>query len=331
MLVLVTDQTAKQAEGWREVSTMAPLRDRTVLFWRDACRSADGADVRNLAMFLYARRPKTIIVIDSRPGREVVARFGRGLSQHAKLCCVYFNVGTDGRGAHFARLASPFAMALTDNEPTAETLRRLYGPIADKGIAVLPARVAPAPDVVFATRLAARRAHVGLAMRSHRWVWISRTERLEGTSILAALAKMRPNDRFDIFGPMTTDLRTLDLDVANVVHNGTLMDISAADFAAYDGFVFTGLSEGPPHVVLEMSQHAIPMILADAGGVLDDRAAIFVRHAGQATAFAEALDRVIGLTSDQAVEMVTAARSQVTARHAPERHARRVAELFAGS
>jgi len=212
----------------------------------------------------------------------------------------------------------------------ADAVRRAIGRAKELGACVLALRNA--------SHIGRIGTYAELAARPHRWVWISRIEVFKGTGILAALATMRPEDRFDIFGPIATDLPGLGLDLANVVHLGSLMDISEVDFAVYDGFVFTSLSEGMPNIVLEMSQHAIPMIVADVGGLrdtLDDTAAIFVRHAGSesatADAFAAALDRVIDFTMDQAVEMVVAARKQVTASHAPGIHARRVAELFAAS
>lgn len=338
-LVLVTAQTAEEAQGWQKLSILPPLKQATVVFWRDAFGSFGDTNPATLARFLLALRPERIIVINSELGLEALARFGRGLSQFAQLACAYFSISKNAigapYGARFPRRTLPFALALTDNEPMAETLIRLHGEIKGPGIAVLPSRLPPVHEATFRARLAARRARsITLAAR-RRWVWLSRVEPHKGTAILAELAKARPDDQFDIYGPHQADPHCLGLAIRNITIKGTLPDVSDADFSAYDGFLFTSLFEGMPNIVLEMSQHAIPMVLAEVGGLrgtLDDTAAIFVRH-GNSTeesmrAFSEALDRLAAMSSEQVADMATAAHHQVRARHSPEAHARRVAMLF---
>lgn len=339
-LVLVTSQTAEEAQGWQKLPILAPLKQAMVLFWRDACGSFGGANPATLARFLLALRPERIIVINSDVGLESVARFGRGLSQFAQLACAYFSISKNALGApygaRFPRRTLPFAMALTDNEPMAETLTRLHGEIQGPGIAVLPSRLVPVEKATFSARLVARRARPITPGTGRRWVWLSRVEPHKGTAILAELAKMRPDDQFDICGPHQADPHSLGLGLRNIALKGTLPDVSDADFSAYDGFLFTSLFEGMPNVVLEMSQQAIPMVLAEVGGLrgtLDDTAAIFVRH-GNSTeesvkAFSAALDRLAAMSTEEAANMAAAAHRQVLARHSPEAHAQRVALLFA--
>lgn len=337
-LVLVTAQTAEEAQGWQELSILAPLKQAMVVFWRDACRSFGGTNPATLARFLNALRPDRIIVINSDVGLEAVARFGRGLSQFSRLACAYFSISKNAigapYGARFPRRTLPFAMALTDNDPMAETLMRLHGEIQGPGIAVLPPRVPPADDARFAARLRSRARPI-TAGAGRRWVWVSRVEPYKGTAILAELAKVRPADRFDIFGPHQADPHSLGLGLRNITLKGTLADVTKADFSAYDGFLFTSLFEGMPNVVLEMSQQAIPMVLAEVGGLrgtLDDTAAIFVRHGNNTKesvkAFSAALDRLAAMTAEEAATMVTAAHHQVLARHSPEAHAQGVATIF---
>ncbi|TCG02824.1 hypothetical protein BZM27_52990, partial [Paraburkholderia steynii] len=74
--------------------------------------------------------------------------------------------------------------------------------------------------------------------------------------------KIASADTFHLFGPIQEDLKDLGLDLPNIHHEGILPSVAAADFGAYDGFVFTRMFEGMPNIVLEMSQHAIPLILA---------------------------------------------------------------------
>jgi glycosyltransferase involved in cell wall biosynthesis len=164
---------------------------------------------------------------------------------------------------------------------------------------------------------------------------VSRIEPWKGTEILAALARRRPDDAFDLHGPLEQPLGALGLDLPNIRHRGTLADVSEADFSAHDGFLFTSLVEGMPNIVLEMSQHAIPLVLADVGGLRDtlgEDAAIFVPHGVRpedtAAAFDAALDRLLAMSSAEAATMLRTARAQVLARHSPQAHAHRVAALF---
>lgn len=338
-LVLVTVQRAEEAQGWQELSALAPLKQATLLFWRDACGSSGALNPALLARFLTALRPKRVIVINSDVGLEAMARFGRGLSQFARLACAYLSISKSAiappYGAHFARRTLPFAMALTDNDHMAETLTRLHGEIQGPGIAVLPPRLHRADDARFTVRLAARRARPITAGAGRRWVWVSRVEPYEGTAILAALAKARPADQFDIFGPHQADPHSLGLRPRNIVLKGTVADVSGVDCSIYDGFLLTSLVEGMPNVVLEMSQQAIPMVLAEVGGLrgtLDDTAAIFVRYGNNTDesvkVFSAALDRLAAMTAGEAASMAAAAHHQVLARHSPEVHAQRVAMLF---
>ena len=338
-LVLVTAQTAEEAQGWQKLSILPPLKQAMVMFWRDACGSFGATNPATLAGFLHALRPERIIVINSDVGLEAVARFGRGLSQFARLACAYFSISKNAigapYGARFPRRTLPFAMALTDNEPMAETLTRLHGEIQGPGIEVLPPRLLPADEARFTARLSARRARPITPGAGRRWVWLSRVEPHKGTAILAELAKARPADQFDICGPHQADPHSLGLGLRNITLKGTLADVSDADFSVYDGFPFTSLFEGMPNVVLEMSQQAIPMVLAEVGGLrgtLDDTAAIFVRNGNNTEesvkAFSAALDRLAAMSAEDAASMAAAAHHQVLARHSPEAHAQRVAMLF---
>lgn len=340
ILVLVTDQTAAEAQGWEAIGTLAAFVGNDVRFWRDICGGPGHALPEVLARFLHALQPDLLLVVNSRVGLEAVARFGRGLSRAMRIGCTYFSMGLDGIGApygtRYPRRTLPFAAAMTDNEPMAERLRELHGAIPGPGIVLLPPRLIPLPEQDFAARLQARLARPAPRAGPRRWAWVSRIEPLKGTAILAALAAARPGDLFDVYGLVQADPAELGLSRPNILLHPPLMpDVMSADFGAHDGFLFTSLFEGMPNIVLEISQLAVPMVLADVGGLrgtFGDDAALFVRQgadtAASAAAFDKALDRLATMTPEAVAAMATAARRQAVARHAPEVHARAVRELF---
>lgn len=338
-LVVVTAQSSEAAGNWRSLSILAPLRDAQVVFWRDHCRS-DGSDPSLLARLIQGLAPHTVVVINSRVGLDMIARYGRGLSQNSNLFCMFFGLSPmalDGPyGWRFPRTTLPFATAVTDNGRTARILRQLFHRLPRKDIVVLPAMAEPARAAVWAERLADRVRHASRTSTKRRWVWISRIEPFKGLAILNQLAKLRDADEFDMFGPAPADLPAMGLTQPNIRHRGVLDDVSSADFSNYDGFVFTSLFEGMPNIVLEMAQHAIPMVLSRVGGLdetFDPDSVMFVDPDGPsaAEAFAAALDKISLFTPDRIERMVATAYQQTYDRHAPEAFRRNVARLFARS
>ena len=159
---------------------------------------------------------------------------------------------------------------------------------------------------------------------------------MKGTAVLIALAKLRPSDQFDIFGPVEGKLEDLGLCKRNILYKGCLPAVLEADFSRHDGFVYTSLFDGMPNVVLEMSQHAIPMVLADIGGLLDtfdDDSAVFVEHTlddpkRTALAFDQALTRLEAMSSSEVENMVSQAYRRVKRRHSPEAFASTLREIL---
>jgi hypothetical protein len=306
-----------------------------VIFWLEVCGGPGDGHPRVLAGFLNSLRPKGIVVIESRLGLDTVARYGRGLSRNTFLCCAYLDMGTNGPGAflgsRYPRVTLPFALALTDNEPAAESLKRLYDGIPVPGIAVLPSRIQTVPEKVFAARLAERQRRVELAGRRLLWAWIVLGDPLDSIAVLRTVAARRAEDRFEVFGV----IQTRGLALPNVISRGNLPDITHTDLGAHDGIIVASDIEARPDIVLKMTHHAIPMVLLDTSQLrdtFDDSAAVFIQpghtHAATSTAFANGLEHVAGLTAEDAASTARAARTQVMARHAPPRHAQTVAELF---
>jgi glycosyltransferase involved in cell wall biosynthesis len=138
-----------------------------------------------------------------------------------------------------------------------------------------------------------------------------------------------------MFGPIQGDIDHLGLGLPNIVIHETLVDIHNADFSKSYGFIFTSLFEGMPNVVLEMSQHAIPMILADVGGLRDtfeDDTIMFITHEPNpnetALKFSNALDMLVSKSSTEVVAMVSSSRQQVLRRHSPMAYSANVKSLF---
>lgn len=126
-LVILTEQSEIEATGWRELTILKPFHNPQIIYWKDMCNDWNDQIPDALARFLNLRRPKVILVVNSMIGLDVVALYGRGLSQFAKIACAFFSLGLHGRfptyGAIYARRILPFAALLTDNKPPAP-LRR---------------------------------------------------------------------------------------------------------------------------------------------------------------------------------------------------------------
>lgn len=339
-LVVVTDQDEKAAEGWRELGILKPFAQEQVIFWRDICGPNYHGHVV-LARFINALRPKYLLVNNSRIGLDAVSTFGRGLSHNTKIFCTFFSAGVAGLGAphgvRFPLRTLPFSAALTDNQPMADILTRQWGGLSAHGVVKLAPRVDVVSEESFLKRLDERLVHRNKGGRPRRWVWVSRVESFKGTEVLASLAELCREDEFHIFGPVQEQLDALGLDKPNVHYQGVLASVPASDFATFDGFVFTSLFEGMPNVVLEMSQHAIPLVLANVGGLkntFDSKSAIFNDHHENpletAHRFAAALKKISEMPEQETIAMVTSAYEQVRDSHGPDAYTQNVKKLFEG-
>jgi len=338
ILVIVTEDTAQTCQGWQSLSILDPFKDQNILFWRDVC-GPGYANPCILARFLHAIRPRIIVINNSRLGLDTTAGYGLGLSQYAKIFCTFFSVGLNGLGApygaRYPHKILQYSAALTDNPRMADRLRDMWGDIPGPGIVELPAKTQLIDESTFRARMCFRLALNTDKNRHRQWLWVSRIEPFKGTKILSALARLRPSESFKIFGPLQGSFEDQDLNLPNILYGGVLGNIALADFRNHDGFVFTSLFEGMPNIALEMSQHAIPLILADVGGLrgtFDDTAAKFVMHKDTITdtaiAFSGALDNVCRMQGADIERMVIAARDQVSARHSAQAYKKNVRKIF---
>ncbi|AWN49789.1 hypothetical protein DK419_01200 [Methylobacterium terrae] len=332
--VVVTEQSEKDSD-WSSLSVLKPFHKANVIFWKDVDNSYN--PVTTLARLLNGLAPKVIVVINSRLGLDLISTYGRGLSQNANLFCAYFSMGVNGLGVpygtRFPRLTSSFATSLTDNSPMQHILDERYSHISIGNTIVIPPRVQLVSDRKFEERYKKNVTTLNKNNRHRRWVWYSRIEIFKGTEILAKLAKMRPHDQFDVYGTGSENADHLGLHLPNIKLKGVVKNINVEDFSLYDGFIFTSLYEGLPNAVLEMSQHAIPMILSDVGGLrdtFDDESVKFVRIVDDkevcAKNFDAALAEVLHLKPAERYSMIVNAKSQVELRHSATNHSNTVRE-----
>jgi glycosyltransferase involved in cell wall biosynthesis len=337
-LVVVTQQTSMEASHGEETARMAPFRAATNLFWPDFCGPTGVRSAVMFGRFLYALRPSHIIIIDSRLGLDAVSIFGRRLSHESKLYCAYFafnqSSSASGFGAWFPRKTGPFALSLVGSETVAVTFRRVFGSQPGPGIAVLPPRLPVVSDRLFSSRLEARLARLKRSGNGVNWLWISPIAADAGVRVLGRLARLQERRRFDLYGSLHEDLERLGLKLPNVRYCGASPDFAVSDFARYEGFVFTNPSEALPNVVLEMSQQAIPMVVADAGALRETFGDTLFNVcqdtdvAETASRFALALDQVEAMVADEISTRVRAARDRAMSRHSSAAHARAAARIF---
>lgn len=338
VVVLVTEQTRQEAQGWERLKILAPLQAHFVRFWSDAVGARHGT-ADHFARFAQSLRPSVLVANNSRLALDAIVRFGRGLSQHTRLFCTYFSLSPLGLGAPYgARYPTwtcAHATSVSDNEMMHGTLVEMTGAIPGALVALVPPLAPVLTRDAFEKRLASRRLSCGKA-RQRRWAWVSRVEPAKGTEILRLVALKLPGDKFDVYGPVEQHAGDgADLRARNVQLRGLLTDVAAADFTTYDGFLFTSLFEGMPNVVLEMAQHAIPLVLADVGGLsytFVDGAALFVQHDenAQATAdrFVAALEQLAAMPMNDVERMVRHAYERVEARHGAAAHRAAVCALL---
>lgn len=345
--IIVTDQYERDAGDWRSLSILQPLAARDILFWPDACgwyRSYDASAAYDssgvLARFLNALRPQHIFVANCRLGFDAIARFGRGLSHFASIYCAYYCLGNRALGAPYAlrfpAQTAPYAISVTDNKPVADILKQHYGPLHEKGIRILNLRLKAVDAEEFSKRLRARKKRFAMTSRKNRWVWISRLNSYQKkTRALAELARIRRIDQFDIYGPVESPLEEQGLVAPNIKYCGVLTDVIAADLSEYDAFIFTSSFEGMPNIVIEMTNHAIPMILSKVGGLgdtFDETAVSFVEPdenaIEMAKAFSGKMDFVRALAPDKLENRIKKMQEQVLRVHHAEIYKKDVLQLF---
>ena len=204
------------------------------------------------------------------------------------------------------------------------TLRRTF---------VLPPRREISPGDRFVADLGERIDERQRGLRKHRWLWFSRVEINKGTAILNKIAEAMPVDIFDVYGPGGQHANHCGLVSANICIKGAIASVDDIKMSDYDGFLFTSLFEGMPNAVLEIAQLAIPMIVADVGGLRDtfsDSNVAFVDTSSPNAAekFVEAMNFVLSISDAELNSMLRGCREDVRISHSPEMFETKFRELL---
>jgi hypothetical protein len=135
---LVVDQ--ESPVGFDESHVPEPFRATNVRFWLDFSVANPG--LARLAQFIRLLRPRATIVANTRDGREIVAQFGRALSERTRLFCIYTSSGSGHEiDVRFPRRTLPFATGLTDDSVLAAGLRDQFGDVLGHEAVLLPSRL----------------------------------------------------------------------------------------------------------------------------------------------------------------------------------------------
>ncbi|NTW50982.1 MAG: glycosyltransferase family 4 protein [Chlorobiaceae bacterium] len=339
VLVLVTEQSQESASGWDRLAILDPLKEAQIIHCPDVFGPGYNSPVI-FARFLNSIRPQTLIVNNSKLALDAVADYGRGLSTSMEIFCTFFSMGLNGlgvpNGTRYPQRCMPFSVALTDNGRMATSLAKLWGPLAQKGVATIPPRIACSGEAIVEEQISALSGRFQNSSRVKRWLWVSRIEALKGAATLARLAGIRSKERFDLFGPVTGDLQQYGLDLPNISYRGIVDDVLTMELSQYDGFIFTSKCEGMPNVVLEMSQRCIPMVLSDVGGLREtftDESVLFVANeeSDEQTAllFDNRLESLGAFDPPQVERLVRLARALAIEKHSPEAFTSSVEKVFA--
>jgi hypothetical protein len=129
-----------------------PFGATNILFWQDLwVEGPETFKLWQLAQLLRLMRPRATIVSDSRHGYEMIARFGRAVSECTRLYCVYSQEPPSrDYAARYPRRTLPFATALTDDADLAATLNEHCGDLPGHGVVLLPRH----PPAAFADAVA---------------------------------------------------------------------------------------------------------------------------------------------------------------------------------
>lgn len=310
-----------------------------VVFWRDIATHGQG-EVFNLAKLLNALSPRNVFILNSQIGLETLSKFGQSLSTKMALFVAYFSMDQSAfagqYGVRFPRRLGKQTDSFSDNEKAAKRLDELYLSDFGKKALVIPSVIKTIDAQEFNMRVEKNLKLRSLPRPQKKWLWISRLDKFKGTNLLGLLAAARPNDLFDVFGPMQNEsLSQLGLAKSNIRYKGELPSVELADFSDYEGFLFTSDFEGLPLIVLEMTQHALPIISTKVGSLgitFDDSEIYFVDSEGdyakKAGEFLKLMEKLEKASTHEVRARLEDAATKVVEEHSMKAVRDKVAELL---
>ena len=290
-----------------------------------------------LTTAIVEMRPELVININSRALWECYDRFGEGLAKCARLGTVDFAHVEDRDGkavgfavTHLARNLPWLDFVITDN------------------ISVFDARN-PALDVskfrclYQHTRLAKKPA-VKMGAARRQILWASRVTRTKLPELLPRIARLMPDCDIHAYGsreigyrfPMVKSLLFPDYDLGNAVAkapnlhwHGGFKSFASLPLERFDAFLYTGLYDGIPNVLLEAGAHRLPIVAPLIGGIgelIHEATGWPVCNPYDAREYAERLREAMEAPAE-AVARADALASLIAQRHSFQTFCRSVSEL----
>lgn len=274
-----------------------------------------------LARLLVQSSARTIHVVNSALGWEILGRHGQALGQTKSLFASLYcddGITPDGRRKGFAHEFLPAAARhlsgiVLDNTAYAAVVSGLYGfPRERMHVAWVPTQPAE------------------LARRGDRVLWAGRLDDQKRIGLLAAIAEAAPDLRFDVHGSplLGSDPAAIGRlgGLENVSMHGAYDRFGAIDLSSTGAYLHTSAWDGLPNVLLEAGARGLPVVAPDVGGIGDlvtPTTGWLVRSTDDPMAYVQALREALASDGTKPAEI----RRLVRERHSDESFARVVSGI----
>lgn len=278
----------------------------------------------DLVRGVEARR---VININSKSGWHLYEQFGKQLSQETELLALLFCYDLDANGNKggypilaFQRCFEYLRAVALDNEPLKTELITRYQFSADlqNKLHVLKAPFGLELDLDLSDRFAQRRRE----QRPLRVFWAGRFDRQKRFDVMLALADLRPDIEFHIWGrPVLEDAKhDLSLSPPNVIYHGSFAHLDEVPLLSFDLFLYTAEWDGAPSGLIEVSRCGMAVVASQVGGVVDvvtPDTGWLVRAFDDPTAYAEAIDEMVA-NPDEVTRRAALLRKRTRKHYSPD-------------